>query len=46
MKVYLDGKRVKSTKLTRFSLRIKVRGLKVGATGSRWSRATARATGR
>ena len=31
VKVYLDGKRVKSTKRTRFSLRINVRGLKVGS---------------
>ena len=30
VRVYLDGKRIKSTKLTRFSLRINVRGLRVG----------------
>ena len=31
VKVYLDGKRVKQTKRTRFSLRINVRGLSVGS---------------
>ena len=31
VRVYLDGKRVKSTRRTRFSLRIKVRGLSVGS---------------
>ena len=31
VKVYLDGKRVKQTKRTRFSLRIKVRNLSVGS---------------
>jgi hypothetical protein len=30
VKVYLDGKLVRRTKLTRFSLRIRVRGLRVG----------------
>jgi hypothetical protein len=30
VKVYLDGKLLKTTRLTRFSLRIKVRGLRVG----------------
>ena len=31
VKVYLDGKLLRSTRLSKFSLRIKVRGLKVGA---------------
>jgi hypothetical protein len=31
VKVYIDGKRIKSTRLTRFSLKIRVRGLRVGA---------------
>ena len=31
MRVYIDGKLVKRTKLTRFSLQIDVRGLRVGS---------------